>query len=112
MVKKTYSLPVSGSRECNPAQQLGITGLALGGTQADKLVGQDRAGSCPALDHRITGITFEPGHKPDAILVQSVQPGIIQVGPVKDQQIVRLEVQVLDRAAVMGLAVGDQDALG
>jgi hypothetical protein len=45
-------------------------------------------------------------------LVQTVQPGIIQVGPVKDQQIARLEAQVLDYLPVMGLAVGDQDTLG
>jgi hypothetical protein len=43
--------------------------------------------------------------------VQSIEPGIIQVGPLKAQPIVRLEVQVLDSAAVMGLAIGDRDAL-
>ena len=36
----------------------------------------------------------------------------MQVGPVKDQQIFRLEVHVLDSPAVTGLAVGDEDALG
>lgn len=44
--------------------------------------------------------------------MQLVQPGIIQVGPVKDQQIARLKTQVLDGLKIMGLAVGDQDALG
>ena len=41
-----------------------------------------------------------------------VQPGIIQVGPVEDQQITRLKAQVLHGLEVMGLAIGDQDALG
>jgi len=44
--------------------------------------------------------------------VQPVELGIIQVGPVKDEQIAGLEVQVLDGPAVMGLAVGDQDTPG
>ena len=96
----------------HPAQGLRIAGLALGRTQADNLVGQDRAGSRLLLDNLIAGVAFEPGHKPDAVLVQLVKPDIIQVGPVKDQQIVRLKVQVLNGPAVMGLAVGDQDTLG
>jgi hypothetical protein len=94
------------------AQAFRVTGLPLRGTQPDNLVGQDRAGSRPALDHLIAGVGLEPGHEPDAGLVQAIKPGIIQISPVKDQQIVRLEVQVLDSPAVMGLAVGDQDALG
>jgi hypothetical protein len=57
-------------------------------------------------------VGLEPGHKPDTILGQLIRPGIIQVGPVKDQQVVRLEVQVLAGLAVMSLAVGDQDTLG
>ena len=44
--------------------------------------------------------------------MQLIKPGIIRIGPVKDQQIVRIEVQVLDGPAVMGLTVGDEDALG
>jgi hypothetical protein len=83
----------------------------LRGAQPDHLVDQNRAGCRPALDHLIAGVSLEPGHKPDAALVQLVEPGVIQVGPVKDQQIVRPEVQVLDDPAVMGLAVSDQDAL-
>lgn len=94
------------------AQEFKVTGLPLRGTQPDNLVGQDRAGSRPALDHLIAGVGLEPGHEPDAGLVQAIKPGIIQIGPVKDQQVVRLEVQVLDSPAVMGLAVGDEDALG
>jgi hypothetical protein len=43
--------------------------------------------------------------------VQSVKPGIIQVGPVKDQQIDRFKAQALDGLEVVGLAVGDQAAL-
>ena len=94
------------------AQEFGVTGLPLGGTQPDKLVGQDRAGRHLALDDLKAGIGLQPGHKPDAALVQLVKPGIIQIGPVKDQQIVRLEVQVLDSPTVMGFTVGDEDALG
>jgi len=45
-------------------------------------------------------------------LVQAVQPGVIQVSQIKDQQIAPLEAQVLDYLPVMGLAVGDQDTLG
>jgi hypothetical protein len=41
-----------------------------------------------------------------------VKPGIIQVGPVKDQQIARLKAQVLDGLEVVSLAIGDQDAPG
>lgn len=96
----------------DPAKKLGVTGLPLRGTQPDNLVGQDRAGSLPVLDHLIAGVGLEPGHEPDAALVQSVKPGIVQVSPVEDQQIVRIEVQVLDSPAVMSLAVGDEDALG
>ena len=94
------------------AQEFRVTGLPLRGTQPDKLVGQDRAGSHPALDYLKAGVGLEPGHKPDAALVQLVEPGIIQIGPVKDQQIVRLEVQVLDSPTVMGFTIGDEDALG
>ncbi len=71
---------------------------ALGGPQPDHLIGQDRARGRSALDH-----------KPDATLVQLVEPSLIQVGPVKGQQIARLEVQVLSQP-VMGLAIGDEDA--
>ena len=94
------------------AQEFRIIGLPLRGTQSDSLVGQDRAGSRPALDHLIAGVGLEPGHEPDAVLVQAIKPGIIQIGPIEDQQIVRLEVQVLNGPAIMGLAVSDQDALG
>jgi hypothetical protein len=64
------------------------------------------------LDNLIAGVAFEAGHKPDAVLVQAVKPDVIQVGPVKDQQIIQLEVQVLDNPAVMSHAVGDQDVPG
>jgi len=96
----------------HPAQWLRITGPALRGTQADDLIGQNRAGSCLFLDNLIASVAFEPGHKPDGVLVQAVQPGIIQVGPVEDQQITRLKAQVLHGLEVMGLAIGDQDTLG
>jgi hypothetical protein len=43
--------------------------------------------------------------------VEPVEPGIIQVGPAKDQQIVRHEVHIVDGPAVMGLTVSDEDAL-
>jgi hypothetical protein len=44
--------------------------------------------------------------------VQPEEPGVVQGGPVKDEQIARLEAQVLDGFLVMGLAVGDDDAVG
>jgi hypothetical protein len=85
---------------------------ALRGIQADKLVGQDRPTSPGFLDHLIAGVGFQSSYKPNAVLVQLIQPGIIQVGPVKDQQNTQLKAQILDGLAVMGLIIGDQDALG
>ena len=96
----------------HPAHWLRVAGLALGGTQADDLIGQDWPGSRLLLDNLIARVAFEPGHKPDGVLVQLVKPGIIQVGPVKDQQIARLKAQALHGLEVMGLTVRDQDTLG
>lgn len=36
------------------------------------------------------------GHKPDAVPVQPVEPGVIQAGPAEDEQIAGLELQVLN----------------
>ena len=44
--------------------------------------------------------------------MQPEKPGVIQVGPVKDEQIAGLDAQVLDGLLVRGLALGDDDALG
>ena len=96
----------------HPAQWLRVAGLAFGGTQADDLIGQDWPASRLLLGHLIARVAFEPGHKADGALVQLVKPGIIQVGPVKDQEIARLKAQVLDGLEVMGFAVRDQDTLG
>jgi len=62
----------------DPAQNLGVTGLPLRGTQPDNLVGQGWAGNRPVLNHLIAGVGLEPGHEPDAALVQAIKPGIIQ----------------------------------
>jgi hypothetical protein len=43
--------------------------------------------------------------------VQAVKPSLIEVGPVKDQQIIRLEAHVLDNPAITALAVGGEDAV-
>ncbi len=56
----------------------------------------------------MAGVAFEPGHKPDTILVQLVKPG--RLGQRSTDA--WLEAQVFEGLEVMGLAVGDQDALG
>jgi hypothetical protein len=64
------------------------------------------------LMHLLGPHSNRPVGRPPKSGIQVRIVGIIQVGPVEDQQIVRLEMQVLNGPAVIGLAVGDQDALG
>lgn len=79
----------------------------------DDLVRQDQPRSSYFLGvaHLVAGAGFEPGHKPDAPLVQAVEPGIVQISPVKDQQITGVEVQLLHHGAIVGFTVGEDHAL-
>lgn len=76
------------------------------------MVGQDRLRNPLLLDNLKAGVALQPGHEPDALVVVMIKPGMVQVVPVKDQQVAGFELKTLDGPAVMGQAVGDEDALG
>lgn len=67
-------------------QQLGVSGKTMIGAEADYLIGQNRAGRSdfPVFHYLIAGVAFQPGHEPNALEVEAVKPGIVNIASIHD----------------------------
>ena len=98
----------------DPPQRLRINSETMTRAETNHRIGQHQVGrgDSPVFHNHIAGVGFQPGHEPDFLAVEAIKPGIVDLGPIDDQQIARLKLHLFGGKEIVGVAVREDDAVG